>query len=399
MTAVLSPPMPSRTSRRPRPSTAPRVRDDPTADDLDLDRLAEELDAIRDRVLDSLGQDDAEYLRGILRLQRSLELGGRAALWVGIFPPAWLAGTAMLSLSKILENMEIGHNVMHGQWDWMRDDQIHSTTWEWDNVCPSRQWRHTHNHMHHQWTNVVGMDHDIGYGVIRIDESQRWHPAHLAQPLYFLVLAALFEYGVGLHDLSSAQAEGKGLDELRPKLLETLAQDPHARCSRTTSPSRCCRCRSASAGSSPPPPATWSPTWCATCGRSRSSSAGTSPTTSRSSPWRTPRASHAAAGTDARSSAAPTSPAGGLMNLLSGNLDHQIEHHLFPDLPLEPLRRDRARGPRGLRAPRPDLQHRLDAPAVRQRHPQGPALLAALNAQPAAARVRGDGRCRPPAGR
>ncbi|NIB33044.1 hypothetical protein HBB16_17035 [Pseudonocardia sp. MCCB 268] len=27
----------------------------------------------------------------------------------------------MLSIAKILENMEIGHNVMHGQWDWMRD--------------------------------------------------------------------------------------------------------------------------------------------------------------------------------------------------------------------------------------------------------------------------------------
>ncbi|MFN7149676.1 MAG: fatty acid desaturase family protein, partial [Microthrixaceae bacterium] len=195
-------------------------------DVIDLDLLAQELDAIRDQVLDSLGQRDADYLRGVLRLQRSLELGGRAALWVGVFPPAWLAGTAMLSLSKILENMEIGHNVMHAQWDWLRDDRIHSTTWEWDNVCPSRQWRHTHNHVHHQWTNVSGKDRDIGYGVLRIDESQQWHPRHLAQPLYFVLLAALFEYGVSLHDLESDFADGERptVSEMRPKLAETLAK-------------------------------------------------------------------------------------------------------------------------------------------------------------------------------
>ena len=34
---------------------------------------------------------------------------------------AWVLGTTALSLAKILDNMEIGHNVLHGQWDWMRD--------------------------------------------------------------------------------------------------------------------------------------------------------------------------------------------------------------------------------------------------------------------------------------
>jgi linoleoyl-CoA desaturase len=157
-------------------------------------------------VLDSLGESDARYLRDLLRLQRRLELGGRIGLLLGVFPPAWIAGTAMLALSKILENMELGHNVMHGQWDWMRDDEVHSTTWEWDNVCPSSQWKHTHNHVHHQWTNVAGKDRDIGYGVLRIDGGQPWHPAYLVQPLSFVVLALLFEYGVGLHDFVSERA-------------------------------------------------------------------------------------------------------------------------------------------------------------------------------------------------
>jgi NADPH-dependent stearoyl-CoA 9-desaturase len=31
----------------------------------------------------------------------------------------WVLGASTLGMAKILENMEIGHNVLHGQWDWM----------------------------------------------------------------------------------------------------------------------------------------------------------------------------------------------------------------------------------------------------------------------------------------
>ena len=68
--------------------------------------------------------------------------------------------------------MEIGHNVLHGQWDWMRDPKIHSTTWEWDNASPAAQWKHAHNELHHNFTNVIGKDNDLGYGIMRVDEDQ-----------------------------------------------------------------------------------------------------------------------------------------------------------------------------------------------------------------------------------
>ena len=83
---------------------------------------------------------------------------------------------AALSLSKILDNMEIGHNVMHGQYDWMRDPALNSKMFEWDTACPGDQWRHSHNYMHHTYTNILGKDRDIGYGVLRMDESQKWNP-------------------------------------------------------------------------------------------------------------------------------------------------------------------------------------------------------------------------------
>jgi linoleoyl-CoA desaturase len=167
----------------------------------DVEQLGKELDAIRDQVLASRGERDAAYIRRVIKAQRQLETGSRALLLVSLFPPAWLAGTAGLSVAKILENMEIGHNVMHGQWDWMRDEKIHSTTWEWDNATPSDAWKHSHNELHHTFTNVLGKDNDLGYGIMRVDEDQKWSPFYLGQPVYNFVNMLLFEYGIAAYDL------------------------------------------------------------------------------------------------------------------------------------------------------------------------------------------------------
>src|SRR6478609_8779679 len=78
-------------------------------------------------VIATRGERDAVYIRRVIDVQRKLELGSRVVLFASLFPPAWILGTAGLSVATVLENMEIGHNVMHGQWDWMRDPKIHST--------------------------------------------------------------------------------------------------------------------------------------------------------------------------------------------------------------------------------------------------------------------------------
>lgn len=179
-----------------------------TAEDIEV--IGKELDAIRDRVLADLGERDARYIRRLIRTQRRLELGSRAVLLFSLFPPAWIIGTAGLSIAKILENMEIGHNILHGQWDWMRDPKIHSTTWEWDHVSPAEQWKHSHNELHHRYTNVIGKDNDLGYGIMRVDEDQRWHPLHLGQPLWNLVNACFFEYGIAAYDLELGRNLKKG---------------------------------------------------------------------------------------------------------------------------------------------------------------------------------------------
>jgi linoleoyl-CoA desaturase len=167
----------------------------------DVEEIGRRLDAIRQEVVDSRGAADAAYIRKVIDVQRKIELASRAVLLLSKFPPAWFIGTAGLSVAKILENMEIGHNILHGQWDWMRDPKIHSTTWEWDMASPAEQWKHSHNELHHTYTNVVGKDNDLGYGIMRVDEDQKWIPLYLAQPLWNFVNACFFEYGIAAYDL------------------------------------------------------------------------------------------------------------------------------------------------------------------------------------------------------
>ncbi len=163
--------------------------------------LARELDAIAEAVRADLGGRDRAYILRVIAAQRHLELAGRVLLVGARFGPAAVAGTALLTLAKVLENMEIGHNVLHGQWDWMRDPAINSSTWEWDSASTAASWKHAHNFQHHTFTNVLGRDRDLGYSAMRVEPEQAWHPVYLAQPVYFFLMAATFEWGIALYDL------------------------------------------------------------------------------------------------------------------------------------------------------------------------------------------------------
>ena len=166
-----------------------------------IEALGHEFDAIRDRVRGDLGERDRRYIESMIEMHRRLGVISRALLLASNNLPARAAGTAALSAAKILENMEIGHNVLHGQWDWMNDPCINSSTWDWDTASTAEAWKHSHNYVHHTFTNIRGKDKDLGYEIMRIDPEQPWHPVYLFQPLYNLLLAAFFEWGVAVHDL------------------------------------------------------------------------------------------------------------------------------------------------------------------------------------------------------
>jgi linoleoyl-CoA desaturase len=186
----------------------------------DVEALAGELDAIRADIEESRGERDARYIRRSIQLQRGLAAGGRAALFASRNRLAWVAGTGMLAAAKIIENMELGHNITHGQWDWMNDPEIHSTEWEWDTTSPSVHWKKSHNFIHHKYTNIVGMDDDIGYGIMRLTRDQRWEKWMIGNPVYNLLLGTLFEWGVAAHGLETTKYRRgeKSLAEVRKDL-------------------------------------------------------------------------------------------------------------------------------------------------------------------------------------
>jgi len=226
-----------------RPPPAPRL-DEPQSPlaaltPEQIEQLGREFDAIHDEVYADLGDRDSRYIRSTIKLHRQLVLAARALLMGSQRRPLWLAGTTALSLAKILENMEIGHNVMHGQWDWMNDPDINSQNWDWDTASPADAWRHSHNYEHHTFTNIRGKDRDLGYEIMRIDPHQKWHPLYLLQPLYNLILMGFFEWGVAVHDLNRAAIQSGEKSRSRSCRSSRRSAGRRAlRSSRTTSPSR-----------------------------------------------------------------------------------------------------------------------------------------------------------------
>ncbi len=166
-----------------------------------IEELGREFDAMHEEVYNDLGERDRRYITSMIEMHRRLAALGRVELLASRYKALWLLGTATTSMAKILENMEVGHNVMHGQWDWMNDPQIHSSSWDWDTASTAEAWKHSHNYVHHTYTNIRGKDKDLGYEIMRIDPNQKWHPVYLLQPFYNVLLMAFFEWGVAVHDL------------------------------------------------------------------------------------------------------------------------------------------------------------------------------------------------------
>jgi linoleoyl-CoA desaturase len=297
----------------------------------DIELLGKELDEIRQEILDDRGDADAAYIRKVISVQRRLELGSRAVLLASMFPPAWIVGTAGLSVAKILENMEIGHNILHGQWDWMRDPKIHSTTWEWDMATPAEQWKHSHNELHHTYTNVIGKDNDLGYGIMRVDEDQPWHPFFLVQPLWNFINACFFEYGIAAYDLELGAniKRGKTKDpEFKGRVKKVLT-----------------KIRNQAAKDYVVHPALSGPSFVPTLAANFTANVvrnlwshsiimcghfpeGVETFEKRSIDGETRGEWYV------RQMLGSANISGSkFMHLMSGNLSHQIEHHLFPDLP------------------------------------------------------------------
>ena len=164
--------------------------------------FGQQVERIRREIMDSIGEQDAQYIYKIRNFVRYSEIASRGLLMFGGWmPPVWLLGAGLLGLSKIVENMELGHNVMHGQFDWLNDPSLNGAAYDWDTMSTGDDWKYTHNYIHHTYTNIVGKDHDVGYGLLRISDLQKWEPRFLLNLPLTLQLMLFFEWYVGLQNL------------------------------------------------------------------------------------------------------------------------------------------------------------------------------------------------------
>jgi NADPH-dependent stearoyl-CoA 9-desaturase len=308
-------------------------------DESDIESLATELDRIRQEVEGSRGASDARYIVRVINAQRTLDVACRLVLAASSNRSAWWVGTAGLGVAKIIENMEIGHNVMHGQWDWMNDPEIHSTSWEWDNVGAAKHWRYTHNFIHHKYTNILGVDNDLGFSLLRVTRDQRWRPFNLGNVLYSTILSAIFEWGVGIQHLEVGRiARGKNarsatrerLREFAVKAVRQVSKDYVFYPALTSlSPRATFRSTLTANLTANLVRNVWTNAviFCGHFPDGAEKFTTTDMIGETKGEWYLRQMLGSA-----------NFEAGPVLRLMSGNLCHQIEHHLFPDLPSNRLK-------------------------------------------------------------
>ena len=194
--------------------------------EVDLQSFQVELNDLRARTLAKLGADDAAHIEGARRLADVLALVGRTLIHFSLEPVSFGVGVMALGTYKIIENMEIGHNVLHGQYDFLENPQLNSETYEWDIVGTAKTWKHAHNVTHHVYTNVLGKDDDFGYTFFRLSSEVAWKPHHLTQVFSSLFVGLTFDHMVSYYHARPSEylTAKRGTPEWRQQLAD-MAKD------------------------------------------------------------------------------------------------------------------------------------------------------------------------------
>ncbi len=151
-----------------------------------FDQIEKEIDDIKQRYRAKLGPKDIAYIKGLRRNSRIFEAIGRGLLWVSPEPITFTLGVFFTFLHRNIESIEIGHNVLHGQYDYFPEiPQFHAHNFKWKAPVDEEGWRREHNGLHHVHTNVFEMDPDLNHGILRTNELTPWNKRHLFQvPIY-----------------------------------------------------------------------------------------------------------------------------------------------------------------------------------------------------------------------
>ncbi len=193
-----------------------------------LDGFGDEIAAVGDKIRSQLGSEDLAYLKKIKKLSNISEILGRSFLYLSLDPLSWSVGVVLLGVHHQLETGEIGHSALHGVWDGLKGaEQWDSKRFCWATPVDEEFWKKEHNILHHQYTNIVGLDPDLNYGALRVTEKTRWIPYHLIQVSQFFWTAPFFiwmiaAHAAGLTDLTHPQKDKSYAPVLSNRKFKTI---------------------------------------------------------------------------------------------------------------------------------------------------------------------------------
>jgi linoleoyl-CoA desaturase len=195
-----------------------------------LQRFAEAIDAIRDRIEAKVGAEDVAYIHRVNAFSRTMEVVGRVLIHFSFEPFTFAAGVGALWLHQQLEATEIGHSALHGTYDKLEGaESFHSAKFSWDVPIDEESWKYGHNVRHHQYANIAGRDPDIHFGPARLTAHTPYHPYQRFQhPFMVGVLAPNFGFFMnlhftGLHDAYFGNMRG-GYDFLPDRSFKSVRQ-------------------------------------------------------------------------------------------------------------------------------------------------------------------------------
>lgn len=169
----------------------------------DAERIASfgrAIDALKRDVEARVGADDVAHIRGVRAVSIALEVAGRGLIHFSLEPVSFGLGVAALSIHKALELMEIGHSALHGAYDRLPGaEAFWADTFCWRAPIDEESWREAHNIRHHQYTNVAGRDPDLDFGGLRLSRRVRYRSLHALQPVSNLATWLNFSMAIGLH--------------------------------------------------------------------------------------------------------------------------------------------------------------------------------------------------------
>lgn len=160
-------------------------------------QIHQAFEQIKENHRQDLGEKDVRHITRIRRFSRIFEVIGRGLIWF-LPGPLALIGVPFLFLHRNLEAIEIGHNVLHGQYDTFDEiPQFHSRKFRWKAPMDEAAWRQEHNGIHHVHTNVYEKDPDISHGFLRTNSQiphTKWHYFQLPIYLFFVYPSMLYNF-------------------------------------------------------------------------------------------------------------------------------------------------------------------------------------------------------------